>query len=161
MKKSQFTKNNMIDVELSESAWTELAVGIPMEMRFIHYARGTTGLMLRSRDGRKMIRIVLNKEKRAMDQEQRTSINPIDEFLRPSPLMDLMKRNGVSMTNQDFEDQKLATVSAGFDSVEDEQSWLQYLDQLAATQDAEELERFAAESAYEEKKLGKMMKGNF
>jgi hypothetical protein len=73
----------------------------------------------------------------------------------------IREKKGDKKMNQDFEDQKLATVSAGFDSVEDEQSWLQYLDGLAATHEAEMLERLAADSAYEERRLGKMMKGDF
>ena len=68
----------------------------------------------------------------------------------------IRKKKGDKM-NQDFEDQKLATVSAGFDSAEDEASWLAYLDEQAATMEAEQLERLAADSAYEERKLGKMM----
>lgn len=60
--------------------------------------------------------------------------------------------------NIDFEDSKLATVPNGFDSHADEQSWLDYLDTIAAQQDADEAERFAAQVAYEERKLEQLVR---
>lgn len=129
-------RDNSTDIRVSEGTWSELAAALHPKDRFITYVEGEPALIVRVGIGSRVVRIV--RELKAKEKGKMTT-----------------------GTNIDFEDHKLATVSPGFDSPEDEQSWLQYLDDLAATQDAEELERMSAEVAYQERKLARLVGDNF
>ena len=129
-------RDNSTNIHISEKAWSEIVAALHPKDRSITYVEGEPALIVRVGLGSRVVRVV-----RRLKGKERGKM--------------------ATETNIDFEDQKLATVHGGFDSVEDEQSWLQYLDGLAATHEAEMLERLAADSAYEERKLGKMMGGDF
>jgi hypothetical protein len=134
-------RDNSTNVRVSERAWSELAAALHPKDRFITYVEGEPALIVRVGVGSRVVRIVreLKGNQRAKGEKGKMTTG----------------------TNIDFDDQKLATVSPGFDSVEDEQSYLKYLDDLAATQDAEELERMSVESAYQERKLARLVGDNF